>query len=95
MQRTQIYLSAEQVRKLDALAIDSKRTRAAVIRELLDLALKGGAGVDDRVMAVEQTAGACPDGPGWQEVLNTVRGNSTAAVRMEELWRAGSSIQAS
>jgi hypothetical protein len=75
MQRTQIYLTAEQRRRIAALAADASISQAAVIRRILDEAL----GVDDgarvRVAAVDATAGILPDAPDWPDWLASVRGS--------------------
>lgn len=84
MQRTQIYLSSEQRRRIARLAEDSGTSQAAVIRRILDHALGLGDDTRDRVAAIDATAGLLPDAPDWDEWLAEVRGRS-ASDRLAEL----------
>jgi hypothetical protein len=75
MQRTQIYLTDEQRRRIASLAADAATSQAAVIRRILDEALGVDDGTRARVAAVDATAGMLPDAPDWPEWLAEVRGD--------------------
>jgi len=74
MQRTQIYLTDEQRRRIAAIAADASISQAAVIRRILDEALGVDDGARTRIAAVDATAGIMADAPDWPEWLATVRG---------------------
>jgi predicted DNA-binding protein len=59
-QRTQIYLTAAQRKRLDAIAAREGKTLAQVIREAVDAYL-GGEAATERVEALLATFGAIPD----------------------------------
>lgn len=62
MQRTNIYLSDEQIAELDELATSRRVSRAELIRELLDQGLHGRpAGVEHDLAALDATFGALAD----------------------------------
>jgi len=75
MQRTQIYLTDEQRRRIASLAADASISQAAVIRRILDEALGVDDGARARVAAVDATAGILADAPDWPEWLAAVRGS--------------------
>jgi hypothetical protein len=85
MQRTQLYLTSEQRRRLDQRAADAGVPMAEVVRQILDqvLAIDDGA-ADARVAAVQATAGVLADADDWPEWLARVRGR-TAAERLDHL----------
>jgi predicted DNA-binding protein len=82
MQRTNIYLDADQARALDRLAKDEGRTRSDLIRELIDRAL---AGTDDDLAsdlaAIEGAFGATQD----LEVAS--RGTDERSAHLDRMWR--------
>jgi len=84
MQRTQIYLTDEQRRRIGQLAKDGKVSQAEVIRRVLDHALGFDDGGDDRVAAIDATAGVLADSPDWPEWLAHVR-TGTADERLAAL----------
>ena len=86
MQRTQIYLTEQQVERIAAIAGDRGTTKAEVIRTILDEALgmaEGGVEAEDRLV-LSATAGLCRDYPDWPEWLAGVRG-AGADERLAEL----------
>lgn len=58
-QRTQIYLTSEQRRRLDEIATREGKTLAQVIREAVDAYLTGA--VPDATTVLAATFGAAPD----------------------------------
>lgn len=84
MQRTQIYLTDEQRRRISQLAKDGNVSQAEVIRRVLDHALGFDDGADDRVAAVDATAGILAGAPDWPEWLAQVR-TGTADERLAAL----------
>ncbi len=84
MQRTQIYLTDEQRRRIAARARDAGVPQAVVIRQILDGALGIDDGAEERLRAVRETFGIMPDAPDWPEWLRSVRGRS-ADERLREL----------
>jgi hypothetical protein len=84
MQRTQIYLTAEQRRRVARRASDGGVSQAEVIRRILDEALGLGDPATERVAAVDATAGILPDAPDWREWLAGVRG-AGASERLADL----------
>jgi plasmid stability protein len=84
MQRTQIYLSEEQRRRLARRAADAGTSQAETIRRILDRALGINRGPDERLDAVDATAGVLSDHPDWPEWLRAVRGRGTSK-RLREL----------
>lgn len=77
MQRTQIYLTDEQRRRIARLADDGGVSQAEIIRRMLDRALGVEDGTRDRLAAVEATAGVIADAPEWSEWLAEVRSGSS------------------
>lgn len=78
MQRTQIYLTAEEDERISAIASDRGTSKSAVIRHILDQALSIGVvdtASEDREV-LESTAGICADYPDWPEWLEAVRGRN-------------------
>ena len=84
MQRTQIYLTDEQRRRLDRRASEAGVPMAVVVREILDQALD----IDDesaRLAAADAAFGILDDGESWQEFLARVRRPGGANARLREL----------
>lgn len=77
MQRTQIYLTEEQRRRIARRAADAGVSQAEAIRRILDEALGIGEGRDERRAAVLATAGIVADAPDWPEWLRRVRGRGS------------------
>ena len=65
-------------------AKDSGVSQAEIIRRILDRGLGIDDGVQERLAAVDATAGVLPNAPSWQEWLGAVRGNGAGA-RLSEL----------
>lgn len=84
MQRTQIYLSAEQRRRLARRAADEGTSQAEVVRRILDSQLGIREGTDERVAIVQRTSGILAAYPDWPDWLADVRGSGTSA-RLREL----------
>lgn len=84
MQRTQIYLTDEQRRRIALLAKDAGVSQAEVVRRMLDHALGFDDGAHDRVAAIEATAGLLADAPDWPDWLAHVR-TRTANERLASL----------
>ena len=62
MQRTTVYLDAEQAKALDRRAKDEGRTRSDLIRELIDRAWSGGdEDLEADLLAIEDSFGAMSD----------------------------------
>lgn len=78
MRRTQIYLTEEQRRRLARRAADAGASQAEVIRRILDAALGIARRPDERLAAVDETAGLLADYPDWAEWLGGVRGRASA-----------------
>lgn len=57
--RTQIYLSAEQRKRLDALARQRRQSLAAIVREAVDTYLEGS--TTDAKVALDSTFGRLPE----------------------------------
>ena len=76
MQRTQIYLTADQGDRIAEIARDLSISKAEVVRRALDRALgTGDAEREDRVV-IASTSGLLADYPDWPEWLSAVRGQS-------------------
>jgi len=84
MQRSQLYLTEQQREALARRAVDNGVSVAEVVRRILDRALGLKAGVDDRLAALDATAGILPDAPDWPEWLREVRGLGSDA-RLRDL----------
>jgi hypothetical protein len=84
MQRTNIYLDADQARALDRLAKDEGRTRSDLIREIIDRALSG---TDDDLTgdlaAIDDACGALSD------VDVARRGADERSAHLDRVWRIG------
>lgn len=74
MKRTQIYLTDEQRERIARRAEDAGVSQAEIIRRVLDEALDIDTRDEERVAAVDATAGILPDAPDWPEWLAAVRG---------------------
>lgn len=76
MQRTQIYLTEEQQRRLAQRASDAGMSKSEAIRRILDEALGIEMSREDRLAAVEATAGLWADYPEeeFNEYLRWLRG---------------------
>ena len=85
MQRTQIYLTDEQRRRLDQRARDAGVPMAEALRRILDEGLGISASRADRLAAVDESAGALADGETWQEHLERVRQPGGADARLRSL----------
>jgi hypothetical protein len=86
MNRTQIYISDEQERRVAARAADAGVSKAEIIRRLLDRGLGIDDGAESRVRAVDETFGVLPEAPDWPEWLASVRG-AAADERLRRLER--------
>lgn len=84
MRRTQIYLTDEQRRRIARRATDAGTSMAEVVRRILDRALGIARGHDDRLAAVDATAGLFSDYPDWPDWLGAARGRGSAE-RLREL----------
>src|SRR5918998_1053244 len=73
MQRTQIYLTDEQRRRLDQRASDAGVPMAVVVRDILDEALAIGDTEQARAEAADEAFGALSDDETWPEFLGRVR----------------------
>jgi hypothetical protein len=74
MHRMRVALTAEQRRRLAARARAEGVSETAVIRRILDEALGVQKADDERVSAVDETAGLLADAPDWPDWLLAVRG---------------------
>lgn len=79
MQRTQIYITEEQERRIAARAVDAGVAKAEVIRRILDEALGLDDGVEDRRRAILATAGILAGAEDWPQWLARVRGEGADA----------------
>lgn len=79
-----MYLTDEQRDRIARRAEDAGVSQAEIIRRILDEALGLGDDIDDRLRAVEETAGVLEDHPSWPDWLAAVRGRPTAE-RLEEM----------
>lgn len=84
MHRTQIYLTEEQRNRIAQRAGDAGVSQAEVVRRILDEALGLDDGLDERLAAVDATAGILRGTPDWPEWLSAVRGGN-ADERLTEL----------
>jgi plasmid stability protein len=85
MQRTQIYLTDEQRRRLDQRAADAGVPMAAVVRDILDEALAIGGAESSRAAAADEAFGALDDGESWQDFLARIRRPGGAGARLRDL----------
>lgn len=79
-----MYLTNAQRSRLAARARASGVSEGEVIRRILDDALGLRSDEDERVAAVQETAGLLADAPDWPEWLRQVRGRGADA-RLREL----------
>ena len=77
MRRTQLYLTDEQRDRIARQADDAGVSQAEIVRRLLDGALGIDAGTEERVAAIDATAGLLSDAPDWPEWLERVRGRGS------------------
>jgi len=85
MQRTQVYLTDEQRRRLDQRARDAGVPMAVILRAILDEALDIGDPVAARLAAADEAFGALDDGESWEDFLARVRRPGWADERLREL----------
>jgi hypothetical protein len=85
MRRTQIYITEDQERLVDARARELGVSKAEVIRGLLDAALGRGDEADQRQRDLDASAGAMRGAPTWQEWLAAVRASEGADARLRQL----------
>ncbi|HET6952661.1 MAG TPA: CopG family transcriptional regulator, partial [Acidimicrobiales bacterium] len=84
MQRTNIYLDADQAKALDRLAAGEGRTRSDLIRELIDRALSGGDDdLDGDLRAIDDSFGAMRDAEA------AARGRDERSEHLDRMWRIG------
>ena len=82
MERTNIYLEAEQTRELDRIATSEGISRAELIRRLLDRGLRGGPGdLESDLSAISETEGALADFDPVQ------RGVDERDAHLERMWQ--------
>lgn len=83
MQRTQISLTAEERRLLDAEAARTGKSVAALIREAVDLVYRRAGDRDGDLSAIEESAGAwgdrADDGEAYVDALRSGRRLGTSA----------------
>ena len=79
-----MYLTDEQRSKLASLARSEGVSEAEVVRRILDRALGVPDARQERLTAVDETAGLLADAPDWPEWLARVRGHG-AEQRLTEL----------
>jgi hypothetical protein len=84
MRRTQLYLTDEQRGKLRSLAKAEGVSEAEVVRRILARTLGGPNIREQRLAAVEDTAGLLTDAPDWPDWLASVRGKGVDR-RLKEL----------
>lgn len=85
MQRTQVYLTDEQRRRLGQRARDSGVPMAEVLRRILDEGLGISDSRAERLAAVDESAGALADDETWHEFLDRVRQPGGADARLRSL----------
>ena len=85
MQRTQIYLTDEQRRRLDQRASDAGVPMAVVVRDILDEALAIGDTEHARAAAADAAFGTLADDEPWQDFLARVRRPGGADDRLRDL----------
>jgi len=73
-----MYLTDAQRARLAALAELEQISEAEVIRRILDQALELRDDTDEKVAAIEGTAGVLPHAPDWPDWLAAVRGRGTS-----------------
>ncbi len=83
MQRTQIYITAEQARQLKQIARQRRVPMAQVIRQMLDSALDIGDPEAEARAGILATAGILADAPDWPEWQRSVRGRP-ASQRLDD-----------
>lgn len=85
MKRTQIYITEEQDRLVDARARELGVSKAKVIRTLLDEGLGATTSDKARRAAINESFGAAADAPDWAEWLDSVRSGTGADERLRLL----------
>ena len=76
MQRTQIYLTADQGARIAEIAQDLSVSKAEVIRRALDRVLGTGDVEQEDRAVIAATSGLLADYPDWPDWLSEVRGQS-------------------
>jgi hypothetical protein len=84
MRRTQIYITDEQERRIAELAEDRAISKAEVIRQILDRALRPADAEAEARNVIRSTSGICAGYPDWSEWLRSVRGR-TSSERLRDL----------
>jgi predicted DNA-binding protein len=88
VKRTQIYLNADQGRRLDERAAAAGRTRSALIREAIDALLDGPTADRDEMAAfraaVEGAFGTAPDLPSGADYVRALRTSDSERQRALE-----------
>lgn len=79
-----MYLTDEQRSKLASLARSEGVSEAEIVRRILDRALGMPDALEERLTAVDETAGVLTDAPDWPEWLTRVRRHG-ADQRLTEL----------
>lgn len=79
-----MYLTDAQRSSLAARARAEDVSEAALVRRILDDALGLHGGAEERMAAVDETAGLLADAPDWPDWLQSVRGRG-ADRRLREL----------
>lgn len=79
-----MYLTDEQRRKLASLAKSEGASEAEVVRRILDRALGHPDAHEERLAAVDETAGLLAHAPDWPDWLAKVRGKR-ADERLKDL----------
>lgn len=85
MKRTQIYITEEQDRLVEARARATGVSKAEIIRTLLDQGLGTTDTEDARREALDESFGAMADAPDWSAWLDGVRSGRGADARLRAL----------
>jgi len=81
MQRTNIYLSQDQIGAMDQLAGQMGVSRAEAIRHLIDQSMSQGAGLDDQAEAILASFGVLRD------IRPIERGETERDRHLAEIWQ--------
>jgi predicted transcriptional regulator len=85
MQRTQIYLSEDELARLDREAVRTGRTRSRLIRDAINRAYAHQVDMDEFERVLRESAGAWKGAPfTGQEYVEAIRTRGFGA--LEELW---------
>jgi hypothetical protein len=79
-----MYFTAQQWGRIGERARANRISRGEVVRRILNEVL-GLKDEDERLAAVDETAGLIPDAPDWPEWLRQVRGDGGADERLRRL----------